>query len=153
MNKVIPIYGDRAELNANKIEKRIEIRVFSFNGNKDFKTSFQETNLGSQTDYFMVWELKNHFSSEKWDKECFVGKILDYHREFKRFDFDIDLVRAELDKLARVLFFKSHGARFREIREWSIELWDFKAVLLKVEEEKTLEDIKNLGIGYLALWK
>ena len=149
---MIPIYGDRVELNANKIEKRIEIRVFSFNGNKDFKTPFQETNLDSQTDYFMVWELKNHFSSEKWDKEYIVGKILDYYRGFKRFDFDIDLVRAELDKLARVLFFKSHGARFREIKEWSIELWDFRGVLLRVEE-RSLEDIKNIGISYLTLWK
>ena len=161
MNDVIPIYGYRAELSANRKENEIKIKVYSLGWNKDLARLSQEIYSGSLIDYYMVCELKNlYVPFEKWDVDYFIGKILNnevkvyYHQGLEEFGFDIGEVDpAELNELARVLFFKSHGARFREIKEWNIELWDFKAVLLKVEEEKTLEDIKNLGIGYLTLWK
>jgi len=35
-------------------------------------------------------------------------------------------------------------------REWRVEAWDMKGLLLKTEEE-SLEDIKNLGRAYLIL--
>ncbi|WAE39463.1 MAG: hypothetical protein QIT36_gp039 [Methanophagales virus GBV301] len=161
MNEVIPIYGYRAELSANRKENEIKIKVYSLGWNRDLTRLSQEIFSSSLIDYFIVCELKDYYEppSLKWNAGYFVGKILNselrvyYHQGLKEFGFDIGEVdQAELNELARILFFKSHGARFREIKKWSVELWDFKGILLRVEE-KSLEDIKNIGISYLALWK
>jgi len=154
MNNVIPIYGYRAELSANREENEIKIKVYSSGWNKDLARLAQEIYSGSLINYYIVYELKNlYVPSEIWDIEYFVGKILNGKLGIELEEFKVNLVnRADLDRLARILLFKSHGTGFREIKEWNIELWDFRGVLLKVEE-RSLEDIKNIGISYLALWK
>ncbi len=158
MNEVIPIYGYRAELSANRTEKKIGIKVYSFGWNKDLVRLSELIRLGSLPDYYIICELKNYYIPfAKWDKEYFVGKILrgvsTPYRELRIFEFEINIAsQKELEELTRILFFKSHGTRFQEIKEWGIELWDFRGVLLKTEEA-SLEDIKNIGIGYLALWR
>ena len=161
MNEVIPIYGYRAELSANREENEIKIKVCSFGWNKDMTRLSQEIYSGSLINYYLVCELKNYsLPFDKWDRAYITGEILDSklatftsYQKLTEFEFNIGVVdQTELNELARILFFKSHGARFREIKKWSIELWDFRGVLLRVEE-KSLEDIKNIGISYLTLWK
>ena len=158
MNEAIPIYGYRAELSANRTEKKIGIKVYHFGWNKDSARLSELIRLGFLLDYYIVSELKNYYMPfEKWNKEYFVGKILrsasTSYRELEIFEFDINIAnQKELEELTRILFFKSHREKFREIKEWNIELWDFRGVLLRVEE-KSLDDIKNIGISYLALWK
>jgi len=158
MNEVIPIYGYRAELSANRFKKAMRIVVYSLGWNKHLTKLSELISLGLLKNYYIVFEIENHeFPDWKKEQGYFIAKILGgelkRHQDFAEFTFDIELADREgWNELIKLLFFKSHGEGFRKIRKWKIEFWDFNGVLLPINEDSE-ENIKNLGVGYLTLWE
>ena len=158
MNEVILVSGYGAELIANRFTKTIQIVVRSFGWDEHLAKLSELTASELLINYYMVFEIKNlMFPNWKKEQEYFAAKIedgiLERYQDFAEFTLYIKLIDLEeWNQLKRLLLFKSHGEGYRKIRKWRIELWDFKGVLLPINESRE-EDIKNIGVGYLTLWE